>query len=47
MDFCARASGTLYNQVYLIYVAYGGCSRGANVLNKAEMYRIAVDKNLI
>ena len=47
MDFCAGASGTLYNQVYLIRAAYGGCSWGANAFNKAEMYRIAVEKNLI
>lgn len=45
MDFCASASGILYNQVYLIYAEV--VPREANVLNKAEMYRITLDKNLI
>lgn len=39
MDFWESASGILYNRIYLIHAAYGGCSWEANVLNKAETYR--------
>lgn len=48
MDFYRSASGAaaLHSQVYVIYVESGGCSREANVLNKAEMYR-SCGQNLI